>query len=194
MASAGCEAAAGAHRHPPLPQAAEAVLPSRPLRREESRAQPFGATLPISPNSSSSRQLPQKEIQKEIQKPPEAPAASISHPPLTKDEPLCKLPALGTDPGCRCRAQAVRATAEPPALWDLRRLRQAASGKSKAHHGPRQEQSEGSGGCCAPRLALVSCSQPLSPRSPSVKTGLAFLGFTPHFYSYSKAYTELTTY
>lgn len=79
--------------------------------------------LMISANPSSSQQLPQKEIQP--QKPLEAPAASISRPPLTKDEPLCKLPALGTDAGCQCCAQVVRVTARPLAQWDLQQLLQA---------------------------------------------------------------------
>lgn len=38
------------------------------------------------------------------------------HPPHTQDEPLCKLPALSTDPGCWSCAQAVRVTTEAPAL------------------------------------------------------------------------------
>lgn len=130
------------------------------LGREESRAQPVNDFS----KPSSSQQLPQKETA-EPQKPMESAAASISHLPPTDDEPLCKLQALGTDSGFQRCAQVLRATTEPLA---------AVLGKSRVNHGPRQEQSKNSGGCHSPHL--VPHSQPPSPPSPSVKTGLAFLG------------------
>lgn len=151
----------GAHHHPPLPQAPGSHPGSSPwlLGREKSRAQPVDDFS----KPSFSQQLPQRETA-EPQKPMEGAATSISHPPPTEDEPLCKLRALGTDPGCQCCAQVLRVTTEPLA---------AVLGKSTANHGPRQEQSKGSGGCHSPHL--VPHLQPPSPPSPSVKTGLAFL-------------------
>lgn len=139
---------------------------------------PSGAMPVISPNLALASSCPRKKYSYNPRS-PEAPAASSLCSSLAKDEPLCKLPAPGTNPGCRCCAQAVRASAEPMALWDPRQRRWAAWGKTRANHGPEAGREQGVRGCRAPWLAPVPRSQPRSPTKPFCKDRVSL----PWFYS-----------